>query len=151
MIGKRLRLLREEKDATQAEVAKAIGVTPEAIGMYEHGKREPRGEILAGLADYFGVSVDYLLGRNMVSEGREAYRAEGTRAPNWVRNLPPHLRTKLSDQDWSRTFFRVMDTAALNNLSPEVLEAVIETLVEAKKRDEAAKAALEKNKAKGQD
>lgn len=63
MIGRRLKALREEKELKQEDVAKAIGVTPEAIGNYENGKREPKGEILTKLADYFQVSTDYLLGR----------------------------------------------------------------------------------------
>lgn len=145
VLGERLRTLREGKGLSQIDVGRLLGMTSATISAYELGKREPDPSTLKKLADVYSVSVDYLLGRIMAGERREEYRVGEPRVPDWVRNLPPHLQTKLSDQDWSRTFFRMMDTAALNNLSPEVLEAVIETLVEAKKRDEAAKAKLTKD------
>ncbi|NPV52169.1 MAG: helix-turn-helix domain-containing protein [Firmicutes bacterium] len=62
-LGTRLRELRMARGLRQEDVAAVIGVTPEAIGMYENGKREPKGEILVALADFFSVPVDYLLGR----------------------------------------------------------------------------------------
>jgi len=63
IVGSRLRKLRDARDLRQEDVAKVVGVTPEAIGMYENNKREPKAEILTRLAEYFGVSTDYLLGR----------------------------------------------------------------------------------------
>lgn len=62
MFKDRLRQLRIERNLTQAEIAKAIGVSPATIGNYEQGTREPRNnEMWKKLADYFGVSVDYLM------------------------------------------------------------------------------------------
>ncbi|MDI3548173.1 MAG: hypothetical protein PWR10_1825 [Halanaerobiales bacterium] len=59
----RLKKLRKEKGLYQKELAKIIGVSDGAIAMYETGKRTPDKEILDKLANYFDVSVDYLLGR----------------------------------------------------------------------------------------
>lgn len=59
----RLRELRKEKHLTLKQLGNIIGVTECAISQYELGKREPSKEILVRLADFFGVSVDYLLGR----------------------------------------------------------------------------------------
>ncbi|MGI6777604.1 MAG: helix-turn-helix domain-containing protein [Acetivibrionales bacterium] len=61
--SKALRKLREQKKLTQKDVAKHIGITRQAIAFYELGKREPDYNTLKRLADYFGVSIDYLLGR----------------------------------------------------------------------------------------
>lgn len=63
IVGSRLRELRDARDLRQEDVANVVGVTPEAIGMYEHNKREPKAEILTRLADFFDVNLDYLLGR----------------------------------------------------------------------------------------
>ncbi len=59
----RLKKLRKEKDLYQKDLAEIVGVSDGAIGMYETGKRSPDKQILAKLANFFGVSVDYLLGR----------------------------------------------------------------------------------------
>ena len=59
---KRLKELRKEANATQADIAKILGVTVSAYGNYELGQREPTIDFLCKLADYFNVSVDYLIG-----------------------------------------------------------------------------------------
>ena len=63
MIALRLRQLREEKRVNQIDIAQHLNITREAYSMYETGKRQMNYESLDLLADYFGVSVDYLLGR----------------------------------------------------------------------------------------
>lgn len=63
MLKKRLKELRIEKGKTQEQLAKDLGTTDVSISRYEAGAREPKSDILNALADYFGVSTDYLLGR----------------------------------------------------------------------------------------
>jgi transcriptional regulator with XRE-family HTH domain len=63
MLGERLKILRENKELLQKDVALAIGVSDRTIGMYEQERREPDLETLNKLADYFNVTSDYLLGR----------------------------------------------------------------------------------------
>lgn len=60
---KRLYILLEETNTTQRELAKKIKVTEVTISRYLSGERIPRMEIINKIAKYFGVSVDYLLGR----------------------------------------------------------------------------------------
>ena len=55
--------LRKSKNLLQREVAFACGITTAAYGSYEKGDREPTLETLSKLADFFGVTVDGLLGR----------------------------------------------------------------------------------------
>lgn len=63
MKGNRIKLLREEKKIKQDELAKVLSISPSAVGMYERDEREPNNEITLKLAEYFGVSTDYLLGK----------------------------------------------------------------------------------------
>ena len=59
-----LKYLRTSRGITQAEFAKALGVSPSTIGMYETGEREPNFETEEKIADYFNVSLDVLRGKD---------------------------------------------------------------------------------------
>lgn len=63
MIAKQLKNLREQWKIRQEDLADILNVEKSAISQYETGKRVPDIEKLSILADYFGVTVDYLLGR----------------------------------------------------------------------------------------
>lgn len=63
MVNMRLKTLREERGLSQQSLAKEIGVSQKAIDFWERGINEPKASYLIKLAEYFGVSVDYLLGR----------------------------------------------------------------------------------------
>lgn len=72
MFKDRLKQLRVERNLTQAEIAKAIGVSAATIGNYEQGTREPRNnEMWQKLADYFNVSTDYLRDKENASKVSE--------------------------------------------------------------------------------
>lgn len=60
--------LRSKKGMSQAALAKALDMSPGLIGMYESGKRMPSVEAQETLADYFNVSLDYLMGRDTKSQ-----------------------------------------------------------------------------------
>ena len=59
----RIRELRENHDLTQAKIGAIIGVSQRTYAHYEVGDRMIPPEILCALADYYHVTVDYLLGR----------------------------------------------------------------------------------------
>ena len=59
----RLKELRTEKGATQKEVAEVIFCSPLVYSRYERGEREPDIDTLCKLADYFNVTVDYIVCR----------------------------------------------------------------------------------------
>ena len=59
----RIRNLREDKDLTQEDLAKILNCTQACYSHYESGKRDIAVAVLVKLADFYGVSVDYLLGR----------------------------------------------------------------------------------------
>ncbi|MBR1530011.1 MAG: helix-turn-helix transcriptional regulator [Oscillospiraceae bacterium] len=59
-----LRELRTSKKATQSDIAKMLGLTTNAYQSYERGTSEPSCKTLRILADFYDVTVDYLLGRD---------------------------------------------------------------------------------------
>ena len=62
LLGKRLKELREEKGLTQKEVAQEFNINAVTYLHYEKTQREPSLSLLADMAKFFDVSVDYLLG-----------------------------------------------------------------------------------------
>ena len=60
--------IRTRRNLTQAEVASALGVSSVVYSRYETGSRQPSIETLVQLADIFGVTVDYLLGRQDIED-----------------------------------------------------------------------------------
>ncbi|GMA48022.1 helix-turn-helix domain-containing protein [Tetragenococcus muriaticus] len=63
MSYKNIRSIREDNDITQRQVAELLNVSQNTYSQYETGKIEWTASTLIQLADYFDVSVDYLLGR----------------------------------------------------------------------------------------
>lgn len=59
----RLQELRKEKKVPQKELAERLGISVRAYHYYEEGKRYPDFQGLLTLADFYGVSLDYLVGR----------------------------------------------------------------------------------------
>lgn len=66
----RLKEIRQQKNLTQAEVARLLHCTEGTYARYEKGDREPSLEMLQNMADLFMVSVDTLLGRTTRNEIR---------------------------------------------------------------------------------
>lgn len=69
--GDRMKALRVERNLLQAEFGEIIGkklgikrISPSAIGSYERNEREPSFDCLLAIADFFGVSLDYLMCRS---------------------------------------------------------------------------------------
>lgn len=62
IFSERLRILIEEKGITQKQVASDLNIAVSTMGGYVQGASEPDFETLKNIANYFGVSTDYLLG-----------------------------------------------------------------------------------------
>lgn len=110
--GARLLSLRKEKGASQADVAEYIGLTVAAYQNYENGRREAGYDTISKLADFYGVTTDYLLGREP--------------APN------PFAELNLSEEDEAKVVAKYM------SLPPEIRACMLDVLVQlgdaAKKR-----------------
>ncbi len=65
LIGKRIKDMRIEKGLSQQELGELLGVTKVSVCGYENGTRTPSLETFNLLADVFGTTTDYLLGREI--------------------------------------------------------------------------------------
>ena len=63
MLGKRMKQLRKERKIPEKELSELMGVKIRAYQFYESGKNEPTIGGLIALADFYDVSIDYLVGR----------------------------------------------------------------------------------------
>ena len=70
ILGERMKQLREESGFSQNKLAKLVGLPQSSINRYESGFSNPAPETLVWYADYFDVSLDYILGRCDEPEGR---------------------------------------------------------------------------------
>ncbi len=59
----RIRDLREDADITQVEISKKLNISQRAYSHYENGTRDIPTAILIAIADFYDVSIDYLLNR----------------------------------------------------------------------------------------
>jgi|AKYZ01.1.fsa_nt_gi Helix-turn-helix. len=66
-----LKELRLEKNISQRELASQLQLSKSSISMYESGFRHPNYETLAMIADYFGVDMNYLLGKTSIRNSYE--------------------------------------------------------------------------------
>lgn len=91
----RLRQLRERKGLTMKDTARALGLPYTTYVNYEKGTREPGSEMLMKLADFFGTSIDELLGKETgAASGQDARIALLNRA---AERMTPEQRQRLID------------------------------------------------------
>ncbi len=97
ILGKRIKKLREKNKLNQLEFSKILNISNTTLSQYEAGNRTPSDEIKEKVADYFNVSVDYLLGRTekCISEVDNSKMAK----PNSidVSNLPKEAIKQIED------------------------------------------------------
>ncbi len=95
----RIRALRKEKGLTQADLAAILKVSSRTVGFYETEGRDPDTETLKKLADYFEVSIDYLLGHGDL---RNPYKLQDKQLPQifdskhlYDEDLPPEAKEEI--------------------------------------------------------
>lgn len=90
-ISLKLKEIRKTAKLTQNDIANVLGITREAYGMYESGKRQISLKVLDDLAHYYNVSIDYLVGRvdseKEEMELLEAYRKLDSRGKQTILSL----------------------------------------------------------------
>lgn len=64
MLGENIRKLRQNRGMGQPELGRRVGASKQSISNWENGNIMPSIDLLIRLADFFGVSTDYLLGRS---------------------------------------------------------------------------------------
>lgn len=112
MLKDTMKALRESRKLTKKQVADAICVTERAYITYEYGQRDVSTDTLQKLADFYGVTTDYLLGREPASN--------------------PFADLNLSEEDEAKVVAKYM------SLPPEIRACMLDVLVQlgdaAKKR-----------------
>ena len=79
--------LREDRDISRKDLAMVLNISVSTLGMYEQGRREPNIDMLIKLADYFDVSIDFLVGRSFKNENNESL-VEALHLKNEIDKLP---------------------------------------------------------------
>ena len=62
-LAERLKDLRAKRNLKQEDVAKELKIAVRTYCRYEYGEREPNASVLWRMADFYGVTIDYLVGR----------------------------------------------------------------------------------------
>lgn len=98
----RLKELRTESGLLQKEVAQSIGVSPQTYCYYENGINKPDPEMLIKIADFFEVSIDFLLGRaddsgNIVADIDIFYSNDERQLIEKYRKLNTHCKTLINN------------------------------------------------------
>lgn len=100
MLKDTMKFLRESKKLTKKQVADAIGVTERAYITYEYGQRDVSTDTLQKLADFYGVTTDYLLGREPATDpfaDLNLNKESEEDVINKYMSLPPNIRVCLMD------------------------------------------------------
>lgn len=91
----RIRELREDRDLRQVDVAAGTGIDQKTLSNYETGKTNPDSEAIIRLAQFFGVTCDYLLG---VSERNLANNKEVIRELENIERCIADIKKYLNKQ-----------------------------------------------------
>ena len=70
IFGERIRSLRESMNYSQVKFAETFGIGQSSVVRYEKGEASPSLELLVKIADYYDVSLDYVLGRTDNPQGK---------------------------------------------------------------------------------
>lgn len=97
MFPDRLKKLRLDRNLTRDAFAPVFGVVSKTVYMWETGERKPDITTLAKLAQYFGVTSDYLLGLSDDPNGSIHVPAPTTIAAHQAEGMPPVSQDRLDD------------------------------------------------------
>jgi len=81
MFGDILKKLREQSGVSQKKLAEEIHVSQQTVGSWEVNRTTPNPDLMNRVADYFNVSLDYLLGRETTNSSKEKIRRIGVKIP----------------------------------------------------------------------
>lgn len=112
MVGKKIKDLRTKNNITLKKLGEMLCLGESTISMYENNKRNPDYGTLLRIAEIFDVSIDYLLGRTEVKYP--------------INELP---------NDFDAAYFRTMQNAKKEGISPDDIDLMIDFIKKAKLRD----------------
>jgi transcriptional regulator, XRE family len=133
--SQRLISLRKERDLTQNDLARIIKKQRTTVSGYETMDKEPDFEVLCALAEYFGVTTDYLLGRDDERAHADVvFRNDNANFKRQYDRLPPELKAIITSTFDS---FYVMLSRAMSAQRTDEL-TLYRDLIEVLQRDRSA-------------
>jgi transcriptional regulator with XRE-family HTH domain len=94
MLKDKLKELRKKNNLTQVEFAKIFTISNGTVGNWESGIRQPDNEMLSKIADYYGVSVDYILEREKSSSSSDELNEREKTMLQMFRSYSPELQER---------------------------------------------------------
>lgn len=126
--AQRVKQLRKNKHLTGEQLGNILGITKTGISYWENGRSVPDNEMLLKLADFFDVSIDYLLGKTDVETkiDKSTYYGDYDEVVEYLKNNPEHLdvyKRILNDDHFALLFDKTKD------LTPEEIDVIISVII----------------------
>ena len=127
----RLKALRLQHGMTQEQLGKKINVTKVSISGYENGTRSPDIETLQKIAEVFGVSTDYLLGRTDNIDIYEEFRRIHESIPKWGEDAG-----QLALCETKKVLARLLEQGKLAPTKAKPIIAFLDAIIEESKNND---------------
>lgn len=127
MFGNRLRELRLAKKLKQEDVSRHIGIARTTYAMYEQNNRQPDNETLIKLAVFFGVTVDHLIGKDLV-EGTLRGDVFKERSRLYMPFVYPPKPEDMSEEEYARRKVIADEIFRLPAGKMNYIEAILEAI-----------------------
>lgn len=126
LLADRLRRLRSQREASQGEVANALGIGRATYANWETSRTAPAPDTLRRLADFYSVSVDYLLGRvDRTGEGS---------LPDWLAQLPLEMQDFVKEEASSGCpYLRLARGLKMQDLTKREFETIVAAWMDVEK------------------
>lgn len=126
--AQRVKQLRKNKHLTGEQLGNILGITKTGISYWENGRSVPDNEMLLKLADFFDVSIDYLLGKTDVETkiDKSTYYGDYDEVVEYLKDNPEHLdvyKRILNDDHFALLFDKTKD------LTPEEIDVIISVII----------------------
>ena len=126
--AQRVKQLRKQKHLTGEQLGNILGITKTGISYWENGKSVPDNEMLLKLADFFDVSIDYLLGNTDIETtvDKNTYYGDYDDVVEYLKDKPERLdiyKRILNDDHFALLFDKTKD------LTPEEIDIIISVII----------------------
>lgn len=126
--AQRVKQLRKNKHLTGEQLGNILGITKTGISYWENGRSVPDNEMLLKLADFFDVSIDYLLGKTDIETkiNKSTYYGDYDEVVEYLKDNPEHLdvyKRILNDDHFALLFDKTKD------LTPEEIDVIISVII----------------------
>lgn len=126
--AQRVKQLRKNKHLTGEQLGNILGITKTGISYLENGRSVPDNEMLLKLADFFDVSIDYLLGKTDIETkiDKSTYYGDYDEVVEYLKDNPEHLdvyKRILNDDHFALLFDKTKD------LTPEEIDVIISVII----------------------